>query len=119
VLPAEAEDVFSRAERGTAVAEAPAVVFGEVFYRLEGGTDVSGVNLDLTPAGSWRSLHVTGPVNVASLDAASMPELLELVAEHSLHDAMLIASHRARGMKAIITRDPDIGDVRNVATLWD
>jgi predicted nucleic acid-binding protein len=106
-------------ERGTAVAEAPAVVFGEVFYRLEGRTDVSGVELDLAPAESWRSPHVTGPVNVASLDAASMPELLELVAEHSLHDAMLIASHRARGMEAIITRDSDIGDVRNVATLWD
>lgn len=119
MLPAEAEAVFSRAERGTVGVEAPAVVFGEVFCRLDGGTDVSGVDLDLTPAESWRSLHATGPVNVASLDAASMPELLELFNEQSLHDAMLIASHRARGTEAIITRDPDIGDVRNVTTLWD
>lgn len=119
VLPEAAEQAFSRAERGTAVVEAPDVVFGEVFYRLAGGTDVSGVDLDLTPAESWRSLHVNGPVTVASLDAASMTELLELVTDQSLHDAMLIAAHRTRGTDAIITRDPDIGAIRNVTTLWD
>lgn len=119
VLPDSAEEVFSRAERGTAVVEAPDVVFGEVFYRLQGGTNVSGVDLDLTPEESWRSLHVNGPVNVASLDATTMTELLDLVEEQSLHDAMLIANHRARGTDAIITRDPDIGAVRNVTTLWD
>lgn len=119
VLPAAAENVFSQAERGTAVVEAPDVVFGEVFYRLRGGTDISGVDLDLTPAESWRSLHVNGPVNVASLDAASMSELIPLVEEYSLHDAMLVANHTARGTDAIVTRDPDLGDVRNVTTVWD
>jgi hypothetical protein len=62
---------------------------------------------------------VNGPVTVASLDAASMTELLELVTEQSLHDAMLIAAHRTPGADEIITRDPDIGDIRNVTTLWD
>lgn len=118
VLPESADEVFARAERGTAVVEAPEVVFGEVFYRLRRGTDVSGVDLDLTPAEGWRSLHVDGPATVASGDAASTAELVDCVGTESLHDAMVVASHRARGTDAIVTRDPDLGDRRDVTTVW-
>ena len=116
VLPDPADDVFKRAEHGTVVVEAPDIILGEVFYRLRGGTDVSGEDVNLTPEESWRSLHINGPVNVASFDAASMTELVPLVPEQSLHDAMLLGSHRARGTSAIVTRDPDFGD--DATTLW-
>lgn len=118
VLPEAADEAFARAERGTAVVEAPEVIFGEVFYRLREGTDVSGVDLDLSPADGWRNLHVAGPVGVTSTGAASVAELVDTIDGSSLHDAMLVASHRAAGTDAVITRDPDIGDRDDVTTLW-
>lgn len=119
VLPEETDEIFARAERGTAVVEAPDVTFGEVFYRLAGGTNVSGVDLGLTPAVAWRNLHINGPVNVANLGAAGMTELHGLVENFSLHDAMVVASHRASGTDVILTRDPDMVDADGVTTVWD
>jgi hypothetical protein len=45
-------------------------------------------------------------------------ELVDTIDGSSLHDAMLVASHRAAGTDAVITRDPDIGDRDDVTTLW-
>lgn len=118
VLPDAADEAFARAERGTAVVEAPDVMFGEVFYRLRQGTNVSGIDLDLTPADGWRNLHLAGPVGVSAGGTATTAELVTTLDGLSLHDAMLVASHRATGTDAIISRDPDIGGRDDVQTLW-
>jgi hypothetical protein len=118
VLPDAADEAFARAERGTAVVEAPNVIFGEVFYRLRQGTNVSGIDLGLTPADGWRNLHLAGPVGVSAGSTAATAELVNTIDDLSLHDAMLVASHRAAGTDAVITRDPDLGEREDVATLW-
>lgn len=117
VLPADAEELFARAERGTAVIEAPAVSFGETFYRLHQGTNVSGVDLTLGPEGAWRALALDGPVNVADLETAGTAELATTAGAYSLHDAMIVAVHHARDTDGIITRDPDFRD-SDVPTVW-
>jgi predicted nucleic acid-binding protein len=118
VLPAEADRCLQRAEHGTAVVQAPDVTFAEVFYRLAGGVEVDGEAVTITPEQAWLSLGVAGPLSVASFGAADMTELLPLVGEQSIHDAMLVASHRAHGTDAIISTDPDLDD-RGIATVWE
>lgn len=117
-LPQAASDVFDRAERGTASVQAPNVMFGEVFYRLQGGTVVNGIEVTLAPERAWQALSVNGPVSLAPFDQAAIRELLSVLSEFSLHDAMLVASHLATETDAILTADPDIGDVRAVSTVW-
>ena len=118
-LPPDTDTAFRQAERGTATIAAPDVMFGEVLYRLSGGTVVNDIAVELQPQRAWRALAVDGPVSVASLDRAGVRELSTLVGEFNLHDAMLVASHIADSTDAIITRDPDIADVRSVSTIWD
>lgn len=118
-LPPGADDVFSRAERGTASVQAPNIMFGEVFYRLQGGTVVDGVEVELTPQRAWQALSVNGPVSLAPFDRAAIRELLDVLPEFSMHDAVLVASHLAAETDAILTADPDIGGVRTIATIWE
>jgi len=118
-LPAEADTAFRQAERGTATVSAPDVMFGEVFYRLGGGAVVNGTRVELAPQRAWRALAVDGPVSVASIDRAGVREVSTLAGEFNLHDAMLVASHTVGGTDAILTRDPDIADMRSVSTVWD
>jgi predicted nucleic acid-binding protein len=48
-----------------------------------------------------------GPVQVAPTDEQDLAVYGSLIDHHSLHDALLIATHRVRGTEAIVTNDEE------------
>lgn len=117
-LPAAAEEIFERAEQGIDAVEAPPVTVTEVMASFT-GTDpavVAGVELDTSPRTVLRGVVLEGPVDVAPVDEHDLAVLGSLLDHHTLHDAMVIASHRVRGTEAIVTND---GSFAGEETVWD
>ncbi|MFB6296040.1 MAG: hypothetical protein ABEH66_04265 [Halobacteriales archaeon] len=104
-LPPGAERAFTRAERGIDVLEAPSVSVGEAIWTAVNKGEIAGVSVDTTPNAVLRGLVNDGPVQVAPADEQDLAVLGSLIDHHTLHDALLIASHRVRGTEAIISKD--------------
>lgn len=115
-LPAAADEVFARAERGMDVLEAPSVAVGEAIWTAVNEGNIAGVEVDPTPNAVLRGLVNDGPVRVAPADEQDLAVCGSLVDQHTLHDALLIANHRVRGTEAIVTNDEGfVGD----ETVWN
>jgi len=115
-LPARADDIFGRAERGVDIIEAPAVTVSETIWTGVNKADIAGVDIDATANGVLRGLVTDGPVRIAPTDERDLAVLGSLVTHHTLHDALLIANHRIRDTEAIITNDEAMSGEE---TLWD
>lgn len=104
-LPGRADEVFADAEAGRSVVQAPAVATAEALYAVSQDKTVRGVDLAGSPVAVRSRLLTDGPVSTVPAGDADLAAFAELVHEYSIHDALLLASHRVRGTDAIITSD--------------
>lgn len=109
-LPQRADELFAEAEAGETVIQAPSTAVAEVLYSVARDNDVRGVSLTGTPEEARQALVENGPVSVAPVDDEELVEYAQIVDEFNIHDAMIIATHRALETDAIITTDGVIGD---------
>jgi predicted nucleic acid-binding protein len=106
-LPRGADDVFTRAERGVDVLEAPTVAISEAILTAVNKGEVGGVEIDTTPNAVLRGIVTDGPVRVSPAEAQDLAVFASLIGHLTLHDALLIANHRVRGTAAIVTNDEE------------
>jgi len=116
-LPRAADRKFAEVEAGEAVIQAPSTALAELLYSVSRDKDVRGVTLTGTPEDARRALVENGPVSVAPVDDAELVEYAQVVDRFSIHDGLIVASHRARSTDAILTSDGAIGDA-GYETIW-
>jgi len=116
-LPRAADRKFAEAEAGEAVIQAPSTALAELLYSVSRDKDVRGVTLTGTPEDARRALVENGPVSVAPVDDAELVEYAQVVDRFSIHDGLIVASHRARSTDAVLTSDGAIGDA-GYETIW-
>ena len=117
-LPERADQVFAEAEAGETVIQAPSTALAEVLYSVSRDKDITGITLTGTPEDARRALVVNGPVSLAPVGDEELTQYAQLVDEFSIHDGLIIASHRAQGTDTIITTDSVIEDA-GVETIWE
>ena len=116
-LPRAADRKFAEVEAGEAVIQAPSTALAELLYSVSRDKDVRGVTLTGTPEDARRALVENGPVSVAPVDDAELVEYAQVVDRFSIHDGLIVASHRARSTDAVLTSDGAIGDA-GYETIW-
>ncbi|MFC7019230.1 MULTISPECIES: hypothetical protein [Haloarcula] len=116
-LPSGADRVFAEAEAGETVLQAPSTALAEVLYSVSRDKDVRGVRLTGTPEDARQALVGNGPVSVAPVGDTELVEYAQVAAEFSIHDGLIVASHRARETDAIVTSDGVIDDA-GYRTVW-
>ena len=116
-LPEAADQVFARGEAGAAVIQVPDTALAEVIYAVSRDKDVRGVSLTGTPEDARQALLVNGPISLTTIDEAALTEFARLVDEFSIHDGLVVASHRSNGTTAVLTSDGVIQDA-GVETVW-
>lgn len=116
-LPHAADQAFAEAESGETVMQAPSTALSEVLYSVSRDKDVRGVTLSGTPDDTYRELVDNGPVSVAPVEATVLGEYTRLVEAFSIHNGLIVASHRAQGTDAIVTTDGVIADA-GYETVW-
>ena len=116
-LPRETDQAFAEAEAGGTVIQAPSTALAEVLYSVSRDKGVRGVTLTGTPEDARQALVGNGPVSVVPIDDAEMVEYAQLVNEFSIHDGLVVASHRAQDTDAILTTDGAIRDA-GYETAW-
>lgn len=117
-LPQEADRVFAEAEAGETVLQTPSTALAEVLYSVSRDKDVRGITLTGTPEDARQALVGNGPVSVAPVNEAELVEYADVVDDFSIHDGLVVASHRARKTDAIITTDGAI-DESGYETIWN
>jgi predicted nucleic acid-binding protein len=117
-LPREADQVFAEAEAGETVIQAPSTALAEVLYSVSRDKDVRGVTLTGTPEDARQALVGNGPISVTPVNDAELVEYAQLVDEFSIHDGLIVASHRAQETDAILTTDGVIRDA-GYETIWN
>ena len=117
-LPDRVDQVFAEAEAGETVIQAPSTAVAEVLYSVSRDKDVRGITLTGTPEATRQALVSNGPVSVAPVGDAEMVEYAHVVEEFSIHDAMIVASHRAQETNGILTTDGVLTEA-GYNTLWE
>lgn len=117
-LPREADHVFAETEAGETIIQAPSTALAEVLYSVSRDKNVRGVTLTGTPEDARQALVGNGPISVTPVNDAELVEYAQLVDEFSIHDSLIVASHRAQETDAILTTD---GVIRNAGyeTVWN
>ncbi|WEL17292.1 Microcystin degradation protein MlrC, contains DUF1485 domain [Halorhabdus sp. SVX81] len=117
-LPARADRLFAEAEAGETVIHAPSTALTEVLYAVAHDKNVRGVRLTGTPEETREALVGSGPISIAPIDEPALSEYTRIVDEVSIHDGLVVASHRASDTEAIITTD---GAIREAGcdTVWE
>jgi len=116
-LPQRADRIFSEAEAGETVIQAPSTALAEVLYSVSRDKDVRGVTLTGTPADAQRGLVDNGPISTVPIDDNELTTYARTVGEFTIHDALVVASHTVRDTEAIITTDEAIADA-GYETVW-
>jgi predicted nucleic acid-binding protein len=116
-LPNRADRVFAEAEAGETVVQTPTTAVAETLYSVSRDKDVRGITLQGTPEQARQALVDTGPVTVSSGDG-ELVEFAAVVDELAIHDAMVVASHRATETDGIVTSDGVISEM-GYETVWD
>ncbi|QSG12645.1 Microcystin degradation protein MlrC, contains DUF1485 domain [Halapricum desulfuricans] len=117
-LPQRADRIFAEAEAGETIIQAPSTALSEVLYSVSRDKNVRGVTLRGTPADTRQALIENGPVSIAPVSDAELTEYAHVVDEFSIHDGLIVASHRVRDTEAIITTDGAIDDA-GYETRWE
>jgi predicted nucleic acid-binding protein len=116
-LPQRADRIFAEAEAGETVLQAPSTALAEAMYAVSRDKDVRGVTLSGTPDDARQALLVDGPISVAPVADEELVEYGHIVDEFSIHDALVVASHRAQGTDGIVTTDGAI-DGAGYTIIW-
>lgn len=116
-LPAAADEVFTRAERGIDSIEAPDVALAEVLTVVGGGDTVADVPLQMTPNEALRRLVPNGPVGVAPVGEHELSVFASQVELYTMHDGLIAASHKVNGTDAIVSKDEAFDDT-GLSTVW-
>lgn len=116
-LPQQADQVFAEAEAGETVIQAPSTALAEVLYSVSRDKDVRGVTLTGTPEDTRQALIANGPVSITPIDDEDIAEYAQIIDEFSIHDAFIVASHRAHRTDAIITTDSVMREA-GLETIW-
>lgn len=117
-LPQRADQVFTEAEAGKTVIQAPSTALAEALYSVSRDKDVRGVTLTGTPEAARQALVGSGPVSVAPVADEELAQYVQIVDTFSIHDALIVASHQAQGTDAIITTDGVIQEA-GFETVWE
>ena len=116
-LPRRADQLFAEAEAGETVIEAPSTALAEALYSVSRDTDVRGVTLSVSPEDARQALVSNGPIAVADVGDEEAAEYTQVINEFSIHDGLVVASHRVAGTEAVITTVGVI-DEAGVDTVW-
>ena len=116
-LPRRADQLFAEAEAGETVIEAPSTALAEALYSVSRDTDVRGVTLSVSSEDARQALVSNGPIAVADMGDEEIAEYTQVLNEFSIHDGLVVASHRVAGNEAVITTDGVI-DEAGVDTIW-
>lgn len=117
-LPHRADRLYAEAEAGETIVQVPSTALAEALYAVSRDKNVRGVTLSGSPEEARRALVENGPLSVAPITDAELVEYTTLVGEFTIHDALVVASHLARGTDAIITTGGEIED-RGFETVWE
>lgn len=117
-LPPAADRIFADAEAGESVVQSPSTALAEVLYAVANDKNVRGVTLTGTPEEARQALVGNGPISLAPVGDAELAEYAGVIDEFSIHDAFVVASHRARDTDAILTSDGVI-DTAGYETVWE
>jgi len=117
-LPPRADRVFAEAEAGETVVQAPNTAVAETLYSVSRDKDVRGITLQGTPEEARQALVDTGPVSVSTAVDDELVAFATVVGDLSIHDAMVVASHRAADTDAVVTTDGAI-EAAGYETVWD
>lgn len=117
-LPKKADQVFAEAEAGETVIKTPSTALAEVLYSVSRDKDIRGVKLSGTPEDARQALIGNGPISVTPVSDAELIEYVQIIDEFSIHDGLIVASHRAQETDAILTTDGVIRD-EGYATVWN
>lgn len=117
-LPERADRIFTEAEAGETVIQAPSTALAEALYSVLRDKDVRGFRLAGTPEEARHALVGDGPVSVAPIGDEELVAYAQIAAEFGIHDALVVASHRVRETDAVITTDSVVRDA-GVTTVWN
>jgi|AntDeeMetagen192_2_1112575.scaffolds.fasta_scaffold05256_4 hypothetical protein len=117
-LPDATDEVLAEAEAGVSIIEVPATTLAEVLYGVARTEEVKGIQLSVSPLDAQRGLLDEGPFELVETSADELAVFGSLADHLSLHDALVVASHRQRGTDAILTNDPEIAGVGE-PTVWE
>lgn len=117
-LPPAADGIVAEAEAGETVVQAPSTALAEVLYAVANDKDVRGVTLTGTPEEARQALVGNGPISLAPVGDAELAEYTAIIEDFSIHDGLVVASHRARDTDAILTSDGTIRDA-GYETVWE
>lgn len=115
-LPQRANRLFSKAEAGETRLYTPHTAVAETLYAVSRNRTVRGADLSQTPEAARQNLLISGPVSVIS-GGDELKEYVTLVNEFDIHDAFVVATHRASESTAIVTTDEDLRD-SDMPTVW-
>lgn len=116
-LPQRADQIFTEAEAGETVIQAPSTALVEALYSVARDKNVRGVTLTGTPEAARQALVGNGPVSVAPVADEELIRYVRIVDAFNIHDALIVASHQAQGTDAIITTDGVIQET-GFETVW-
>jgi|GEM_PF-1698282 len=105
--PERVREIFDRAAAGLDRVETTPTQIGEVAATFAGDGEIAGVELQLSPREAVRQL-LDGPVTVPRLGRGVLVRLGRLLELYSLHDAILVATHRSRGTDGVVTNDAEV-----------
>ena len=117
ILPERADDLFARAEAGDVTLVVPSIVLSETLYILAKRDRVRDIPIEMEPVQIIDEIEAHAPLNLLDLEYDALRVLADLLEDLTLHDAMIVASHRANETEAIITTDSEITDAE-VLTVW-
>lgn len=115
-LPPAADAAYERAEAGIDVIRAPDVQLADVLYQIARGGVVAEVELRGSPTNALSALVDEGPVDLAAIGVEEMGAYGSIADQYSIHDGLLVASHRVSGTDAIISKDQAFAGLE---TVWD
>jgi hypothetical protein len=116
-LGPESDALFADAEDGNVVIELPTIAATETVYRIQKGHPAKGVELPGTAEDVVAGLRSFLPVTLVETTAADLEHVAVSRGTFSLHDAMVVASHRTRETEAVITTDTTMDD-EGVPVVW-
>jgi hypothetical protein len=117
-LPQRVDQIFAEAEAGETFIQAPGTALAETLYSVSRDKDVRGVTLAGTPEQTRQVLLRDGLVSLAPVAGEEITEYARVVDEFSIHDGLVVASHRAQDTDAILTTDGSMSD-SGYETIWD
>lgn len=116
-LPERVDQIFAAAEAGETAIQIPSTAFAEVLYAVSRDKDVRGTVLEGSPEDVRAAVIDDGPFVLAPIDNETFVEYADLVGEFTIHDGLVVASHRAHGTDAILTSDGPIAGA-GIDTVW-